>query len=424
MKIKKLTAAALIVLLISVSIILHTLYSSSKEVSLDLVVVNDIIQTLAEHWGSPEKIRALHLPGPADMDYMVLDNHNTMIMATRRGLNDTIDSAIMKRDTIVDIERNGTELGKLIIYNHTNEEWEHHRDTLRTYTGAILVCIALFSMGYAEYIDRSVFRPFRKLRDFARHVAEGRLDMPLEMEKNNGFGAFAESFDLMREELAKARENEKKADQSKKELVASLSHDIKTPLASIKAVSEVMLVKSADPADQWQLEVINAKADQINTLITNMFSATLEELQQLKVTITEEPSAVLGEFIRQADYNNLAMVPPIPECMIRVDLQRIMQVIDNVISNSYKYAGTSISVSAIIEDSFLEISFKDYGQGVAPGELPLLFNKFYRAGNAAGISGTGLGLYICQYLMNEMSGNMECRNVEDGFEVTLKLFLA
>lgn len=282
----------------------------------------------------------------------------------------------------------------------------------------------MFCLIYAVYIDRSIFRPFRKLQAFARHVAEGKLDMPLEMEKGNGFGAFAESFDLMREELAKARENERLANQSKKELVASLSHDIKTPVASIKAVSEVMILNSVIEDDISQLEVINAKADQINTLITNMFSATLEELQELTVRVTEESSVLLGDLIKNVDYNNRATISPIPECIVLIDMLRLLQVIDNIISNSYKYAGTSIGVLVNIKGQYLEIEFKDYGRGVSPEEIPLLFNKFYRARNSVGKSGTGLGLYISQYLMDKMSGDIICRNIDGGFVVILRLHIA
>ena len=90
----------------------------------------------------------------------------------------------------------------------------------------------------------TVFKPFKKLQSFAVNVARGNLDIPLKMDKNNPFGAFTESFDIMREELAAARQSEYAANRSKKELVASLSHDIKTPVASIKAVSELMLMRA------------------------------------------------------------------------------------------------------------------------------------------------------------------------------------
>ena len=90
-------------------------------------------------------------------------------------------------------------------------------------------------------------RPFNKLSDFAASVSKGNLDVPLNMDRHNYFGAFTESFDRMREELKLSSEREAAANRSKQELVAELSHDIKTPVATFKATCEVMEIKYTDP---------------------------------------------------------------------------------------------------------------------------------------------------------------------------------
>ncbi|MDF2567707.1 MAG: hypothetical protein K0R90_1163 [Oscillospiraceae bacterium] len=421
MNIKRVTILAIIILLVGISVIFY-IFRYTYKVSIDTVAVNDIAQSLAEQWGNLDKS---NLPCPQyGLDYVVIDNSGSLVGATKSGLNEDINAAISNRDTIVDIKLNDKVTGKLIIYNNTNELWEKYKNNLLVFSAATTIFIILFCVVYAAYLDKLIFRPFRKLRAFARHVAEGNLDVPLQMDRGNMFGAFTESFDLMREELSKAREGERIANQSKKELVASLSHDIKTPVASIKAVSEVMILKSDNEESKRQLEVINSKADQINTLITNMFNATLEELQELNVTVTEQPSGILYDLIRNADYDNRAAISHIPECIVLTDKLRLLQVVDNIISNSYKYADTPIGVMADIKGQYLQIEFKDYGSGVSSDEVALLFNKFYRAKNSAGKSGTGLGLYISKYLMNKMSGDIECKNVKSGFIVVLKILIA
>jgi signal transduction histidine kinase len=90
-----------------------------------------------------------------------------------------------------------------------------------------------------------------------------------------------------------------------------------------------------------------------------MFTATLEELQELKVNVTEQSSIFLYDLIHNADYNHQVTILKKAECIILADELRLAQVIDNIISNSYKYAGTSIEVSFQINGSFLEISFLD-----------------------------------------------------------------
>ena len=397
-------------------------FRGKQQEELDVVAVNDIVQTLAGQWGAIDHEQLFGLP--YRLDYVVLDLEGNVVAATGRDLNEDIGAAIRNRDTMVDILKDGQILGKLIIYNNADEEWRAYRKKLMIFIFGILASVAVICTIYVLFLFRIIIRPFRKLKDFARNVAEGKLDLPLEMDRGNLFGAFTESFDIMREELNKARENERLANQSKKELVASLSHDIKTPVASIKAVSEVMYARAAEEAVRSQLEVINSKADQINTLITNMFTATLEELQELKVTVTEQSSLILYDLISKADVNQQATILGISECLVMADELRLAQVIDNIISNSYKYAGTSIDVTSRIRGSYLEVDFKDYGLGVSEEEKPLLFNKYYRAKNSGGKSGAGLGLYISKYLMNKMSGEIECVDTEEGFGIRIRLLLA
>jgi signal transduction histidine kinase len=270
---------------------------------------------------------------------------------------------------------------------------------------------------FALHLYKTILRPFKKLEDFASRVAQGNLDIPLDMDKHNRFGAFTESFDLMREQLAAARENERLANISKTELVASLSHDIKTPVASIKALAELHQAKNGNAAE---IDSIVVKADQIDRLISNMFSATLEELKQLEVSPEDIPISELAGIIRSSDYENKVMPFIFPECVVTADKLRFRQVVDNLIANSYKYAGTDIAVSAVFEGNFIVFTLCDSGGGVLSEELPLLCEKFYRAKNAEGKNGSGLGLYLSKYFITEMGGTLDLEN-NNGLCVKIRL---
>lgn len=282
----------------------------------------------------------------------------------------------------------------------------------------------IISFLYILYIYRTLLKPFQQLQNFAANVARGNLDIPLNMDKNNYFGAFTESFDLLRVELEASRQREYESNRSKKELVATLSHDIKTPVASIKAVSELMLMQARDDKVIKQVNVLYSKAEQIDFLVTNMFHATLEELQQLKLTVTEVLSDVLVELIENVNDDHQIDYEPIPQCIILIDQVRMQQVIDNIVSNSYKYAGTKVMITSEINQGYLVLQFKDFGLGTNEDELPLLFNKYYRGQNVEGKNGSGLGLYISKYFMENMDGQISCYNREDGFTVELKIKLA
>lgn len=422
MKVKQILLLTLAIFIFGI-IIAVWIFSSTPDAQLDPAQVNDIVQTLSDDW--IRLIKEADLPEMQyGLDYLVIDKSGNLIAATRDGLNEDINSTIRNRDTIVDIVKDGKTVGKAIFYNNTAETWEKYKIFLITAYIGILFLLAVICTGYAVFMNRKIFRPFKKLKGFAGNIASGNLDVPLEMDRDNLFGAFTESFDIMREELRKARENERKANQSKKELVASLSHDIKTPVASIKAVSELMLVTSENEKDTTRLETIGMKASQIETLINNMFHTTLEELQELNVTVAEVHSTVVPGLIQNADYRHLVKPYVIPDCIVLADIVRLQQVIDNIISNSYKYAGTDIMISAGFEDGHLLLDIMDSGAGVSENELPLLFNKYYRGKNSAPKNGYGLGLYISKYLMERMSGTLQCENRAGGFAVRVILKLA
>jgi len=228
----------------------------------------------------------------------------------------------------------------------------------------------------------------------------------------------------MREELHRARENERAAERSKKELVASLSHDIKTPVATIKATTEVMQAETKSDRNKELLTVIESRAEQIDSLITNMFHAALEELQELKVTIADTTADAVHNIIFSADYNNKIKPFTIPQCILLADPMRLSQVFDNIIGNSYKYAGTDIVAEAGFYDDYIIIKLTDSGPGAPSDDLPMIFNKYYRGSNSKDKSGYGLGLYISKYLMNRMNGDVVCENITGGFAVTVLLKLA
>jgi len=398
------------------------IFRNVPDAQLDSTKINDIVKTLSDNW--PNVFKEAELPGSQyQLDYVVIDKVGNLIAATRRGLNEDINSAMRNRDTIVDIEKDGEAVGKVIFYNDTSAMWESYKRSLISAYVGVLALLAVICAGYAVYLNHTIFHPFNKIKKFAGNIAAGNLDIPLEMDRDNLFGAFTESFDIMREELNKARENERNANQSKKELVASLSHDIKTPVASIKAVSELMLVTADNEKDIARLKTIDMKAGQIETLVNNMFHATLEELQELNVSAIEVHSTVIPDLIKNADYEQRTKPYSIPDCIISADVLRLQQVIDNIISNSYKYAGTHIEINSYFEDSQLVLEIMDFGTGVSDHDLPLIFNKYYRGENADGKNGYGLGLYISRYLIGQMSGELQCVNRMDGFTVRITLRL-
>lgn len=393
----------------------------------NIAAYNDITRTVGENWNT---ITEHNLPLlDYKLDYAVLDKNGTVIAAAKSGLDTTISEGVRHRDIILNVVSDGKVVGSIIFTNSALRYLQQQKNALLLAGLFLLLLPLLFCAGFALYLRRELISPFRRLDDFARRVAAGNLDVPLEMDRQNIFGPFTESFDLMRSELKRSKENEYFANRSKKELVASLSHDIKTPVASIQAITELMLVQQTDEAVRKNLTTINDKAKQITALVTDLFHASLEELQKLKVSPVEESSAILTDLLRAADYGKRAAVPEVPPCMLNIDRLRLKQVFDNIFSNSYKYADTDISVEFSFEDGTLAVTISDSGSGAPEECLPLLCNKFYRGKNAQGKDGSGLGLYLARYLTEQMGGSLSCTNYKGngnvcGFAVKVNMPLA
>lgn len=385
----------------------------------DTVTINEIIQTVQSDWNSFEA-HGNH----TTLDYVVLDSDGAVLYKTNPGLSESINAAISHKDTILDIEVGNSVVGKLIVYNNDTLTFQEEKQTVIFAVIAVTVLQCGIGGAYFFYLRSVVIKPFHKLKNFAQRIAGGNLDIPLEMDRRNLFGAFTESFDIMRSELKKARIAEAKANASKKELVAKLSHDIKTPTASIKAASEVGAALAADEKSREYYKQIIQKADQINTLVTNLFSATLEELHELSVTPADLKSEELRALLQNADYLHRAEIPLVPACMLFADKLRLQQVFDNIFANSYKYADTNINVTVCMEGKYLTVCIEDYGGGIDESELPLLKEKFKRGSNTKDIDGAGLGLYISDYCMERMRGRLDIENGQSGLKATVCIALS
>ena len=106
-----------------------------------------------------------------------------------------------------------------------------------------------------------------------------------------------------------------------------------------------------------------------------------------------------------------------------MDRLRLQQVFDNIFANSYKYADTKIDVDFLIDSKNLKIIIEDYGGGIKEEELPFIKEKFRRGDNSEGIEGAGLGLFISDYFMKEMGGEIVIENGENGLKATTGILL-
>lgn len=383
----------------------------------DLLEINRIYQEVLLHWEKPENLKGFQ----AEYDFRVIDQNGRELCHFGEAAPHSVYEAVRKQEAYFLLSKEGSVSGAVLIATNLRKLSAEREVRLKTSLFVLFFIMTAMIGFYFFYLNRMILKPFQKLEQFSKNIAQGNLEAPLLMDKKNIFGAFTQSFDIMREELMNARKKEALASQEKKELVASLSHDIKTPVTAIKLMSELLLVQVKEEKIRKKVASIYDKAEQINRLITDLFESALEELGEMKTEPEDNSSTRLGELFAMADYAEKLTIEEIPECLIRVDLDRLSQVIGNIIYNSYKYAGTEISVSFEQLPNYLRVIIRDFGSGVKEEELPFIFQKFYR-GKEESVQkqkGAGLGLYIAKSLMLKMEGDIFCQNVSGGFEVSL-----
>ncbi len=435
MKKRRFVFAILLIFLLEAAVVFM---EGREEASQDAVAVNKIVKTVENNWESLKGhsdssgfvsdfdyvLNRNHNGDLEPFEYVVIDDKGKVLFKTRDRLSETISQAVSHRDTILDVEQSGAAVGKVMIYNSWEENWVTRKRRAVLCLLLLLLIQAVCLAGYAACLYGTLVKPFRKLEGFAERIAGGNLDIPLEMDRQNLFGAFTESFDIMRTELKKARLAEAEANAEKKELVAKLSHDIKTPVASIKAASEVGFALAESERMRENYTQIIQKADQINSLVTNLFTATLEELQELTVTPGDMESSEIKMLLENADYLHQAEIPDIPPCLVWADRLRLQQVFDNIFANSYKYADTAIQVQAEKSGGWLTVELEDAGGGMPKEEIFFIKEKFRRGSNAGAVDGAGLGLFISDYFMEAMKGTLTVENGEQGLKVRVSVPLS
>ena len=280
--------------------------------------------------------------------------------------------------------------------------------------------------GVVAYLHASVVRPFMRLELFAQDVAAGNLDTPLAYERSNPFGRFTWAFDNMRAEIKRARAAEAEAVEQGKTAVAALSHDIKTPIASIRAYSEALELGLArnDAEREGYARTIARKCDEVTSLTDDLFLHALADLDRIHVSCEVAP---IARTIRQAvaDFGvagNVAL-GRLDEAQVAHDPKRLEQALENLLANAAKYApGVPVEVEGVLDTAAraYRLRVRDHGPGIPPEDLPFVADRFYRGSNAHDAPGAGLGLFIVRYLVGQMGGSLSLEDAEPGLRVRIE----
>ena len=297
----------------------------------------------------------------------------------------------------------------------------------------LYVNIPLFAMMFVTililwYVHCKILKPFWSMSNLSFELAKGNLSMPVKEEKSKLFGRFLWGMDMLREKLENNKEKELEFQKERKTLILSLSHDIKTPLSSIELYAKALTADLYDTKEKKDeaLQGIARNVKEIKGYVDEIVTASREDFLNLEVNMGEFYLSEVMNLTKTYYMDKLSvqhtefMIDEIPECILRGDKNRMVEVLQNVMENAIKYGdGKWIHISVEEEEDCKLIQIENSGCSLKKEELPNLFDSFYRGSNSKGVKGSGLGLYICRTLMRKMDGEIFAGINADAFCVTV-----
>lgn len=302
----------------------------------------------------------------------------------------------------------------------------------------ILILVFITTLPIVIVIQKRIIRPMKELEKGAKEIGEGNLEFELKAKSNDEIGRVVKSYEKMRMELKKSIEKQVAYENNRKELISSISHDLKTPMTSIKGYVEGILdgVANTKEKQEQYLKVIHQKSLDMDRMIDDLFTFSKLDLQKLPyefVNINME--TFIREYSEEAmlEYEKVAKIGfeirsnSTSEPIVSIDRLQIRRVLQNMIQNSLKYNESEIKkIDLIIINNIdhIELTVKDNGIGMNEEEVKHAFQIFYRsdASRNTKTGGSGLGLAIVKQIIDGHNGSISIQSSKtSGTAITIKL---
>jgi len=264
---------------------------------------------------------------------------------------------------------------------------------------SLLIVIAVCLLSYIT--GKGISTPVEKLTRASEHMANGNLNTRVEVRRNDEIGRLAHSFNVMSHEL-------QKIDTNRRRFVSDVTHELKTPLASIKTLIESLIDSKNDEATYKEyLTDVNTEIDRLSGLVTSLLTLTrLEEVQLKKETICvkTEVDYVMRFLTPLAEEKKITIENQCGKSFnIGADKERFREILINLLDNAIKYGrdGGCVKVYCYISDGKTFVKVSDNGFGIPESAIPYIFDNFYRVDESRTRKkgGSGIGLYIVKRIV-------------------------
>jgi signal transduction histidine kinase len=287
----------------------------------------------------------------------------------------------------------------------------------------LILCMLMFLLR--NKVKRDIIQPIHHLKEYSEAILKGNYEQKSTYKIMDEIGEVYATFDQMRMEIMYLSLRRDEQEKAQKELISNISHEIKTPLTTLKAYIEAIRegVCPDMSAVMEYVEVMHNNTDTMTRLIEDLLQHALKELGQISVTLTEQYSRdmlfrilqPIGHYVRTT---GVSFIEPqdIPNVLIQVDANRLEQVISNLITNAVKHtsAGDSIRVNIELTLGQLKITIADTGKGIIPQDMPFVFDRYFKGklNSNPKNEGSGLGLSICKHIIEAHHGSISFKSVQ------------
>lgn len=329
------------------------------------------------------------------------------------------------------------ETGSVYIVSDVNKLMPQTKTSLMQAVGSVLMVFLVTGIILICWVYAGIIKPIKKLKDATKRVKDGDLDFSLESAGSDEISTLGQDFEEMRAHLKIEIDKRIQYEEDLRNLIGNISHDLKTPITTIKGYAEGMMDGVADTPEKQEkyLRTIRRKAEDMTRMVEDLALYTRIDgksypyyfervhLRSFYADCIEEDEPGLEQKnISISLQDNLS-----EDDEVYADREQLKRIVTNVLGNAVKYMFKEsglITITLSEEKSYVRTEISDTGMGIANKDLPHIFERFYRGDTSrnTGKGGSGLGLAIVKQIVEDHGGTIHARS-EEGKGTTISFTL-
>ena len=289
----------------------------------------------------------------------------------------------------------------------------------------IFIIVSIGLLIFTILVDRWINTPIRKVADFAKNIKDGNFENRIKIKSSDEIGELAKNMNQLAETIEADISNMKKMEDVRTEFLSNVTHELKTPIASIVGYLETLkdgALKDKDVNKTFiKRSLKNAK--RLEALVTDLVDISRIETGEMEIQLEKvNIHPILEEVVNDARQRNRNLELDIKlslgdqkEIVVYGNSDRLRQVFDNLVSNAIRYTESgNVIISAEIRDTEVEFTVSDTGMGMDSESIERIFERFFRTDDARKIvrGGTGLGLAICKHIIEAHNSSLSVDSIE------------